>query len=171
MLGTDYYYRDHVSHVNVVSIHEQWEKKRICHCAYILLLSNEVYMCEDSILPNIYLMKVTAVSYLESLYLSDLWKGTVWNVFLVLITISDIEVSQHLIILWFQQIYKHLSSVLMVFLNDIITILKIKHLTPKILFFQRTAWLDVSEIRHIGRNSVNHRTHKTLSSSLCLFPL
>lgn len=47
--------------------------------------------------------------------------------------------SQHLIILWFQQIDKHNSSVLKVFLNDIITILKIKHLTSKILFFQRTA--------------------------------
>lgn len=100
-------------------------------------------------------MKVTAVSYLESLYLSDLWKGSGWNVFLVLVTTLDIEVSQYLIILWFQQIYKHNSSVLMVFLNDIITILKIKHLTPKITVFpenrmteciwNKTHWKDLSK--------------------------
>lgn len=171
MLGTDYFYRNHGSHVNVVSINERWEKGK-----EIVIVSTSCYSpikftrVRTNRLPNVYLLKVTAVSYLESLYLSDLWKGSDWNVFLVLVTTLDIEVSQHLIILWFQQIYKHNSSVLMVFFNDIITILKIKHLTPKILFFQRTEWLDVSEIRHTGRTSVNHKTHKKLSSSLCLFP-
>lgn len=73
MLGTDYYYRNHGSHVNVVSINERWEKGK-----EIIIVSTSCYSpikftrVRTNRLPNVYLLKVTAVSYLENLYLSDL---------------------------------------------------------------------------------------------------